>query len=152
VTRRLVLVRHAKAEQGGPDRERALAKRGRADAAALGRWLTAEGIVPDRVVISPSRRTRQTWELAAPPGSPDPELDEGIYDNTVDDLLAVIRSTPDDVRTLALVGHNPSVGELAAAFDPTLRDYPTSATAVFAMDDWDQAPSGRLTASVVPRG
>jgi phosphohistidine phosphatase len=152
VTRRLVLVRHAKAEQGGPDQERALAKRGRADAAALGRWLSDQGIVPDRVVISPSRRTRQTWELAAPPGSPDPELDERIYDNTVEGLLAVIHSAPQDVQTLVMVGHNPSVGELAAAFDPTLRDFRTNATAVFAMDEWAHAPSGRLTASVVPRG
>jgi phosphohistidine phosphatase len=152
VTRRLVLVRHAKAEQGGSDLERTLAKRGRADAAALGEWLSEHGIVPDRVVISPSRRTRQTWELAAPPGSPEPELDERIYDNTVEDLLAVIHSTPADADTLVIVGHNPSVGELAGGFDPSLREYPTSATAVFALDEWEQAPSGRLTASVVPRG
>ena len=152
MTRRLVLVRHAKAEQGGPDLERALAKRGRADATALRRWLAEQGIVPDRVVSSPSRRTQQTWELAAPPGSPDAQLDERIYDNTVEDLLAVIHSTPADAETLVVVGHNPSVAELAAAFDPTLRDYPTSATAIFALDDWAQAPSGRLTASVVPRG
>ena len=152
MTRRLVLVRHAKAEQGGPDLERALAKRGRADAAALGEWLSKQGIVPDRVVISPSRRTRDTWKLAAPPGSPEPEVDERIYDNTVEDLLAVIHSTPEDADTLVVVGHNPSVGELAVAFDPTLREYPTSATAVFALDEWAQAPSGQLTTSVVPRG
>jgi len=150
VTRQLVLIRHAKAVQGGSsDAKRPLADRGRSDAAALGRWLVARGVTPDRVVISPSRRTRQTWELA---GTASPIIDERIYDNTVEDLLEIVHETPDDVQTLVLVGHNPSMGELAATFDPTLREFPTSATAIVEVDDWAAAPSGTLLARTVPRG
>lgn len=150
VNRRLVLVRHAKAKQGGPDAARELAARGVADATVLGEWLAEQDVVPDRVVLSPSVRTRQTWRHAAPPGGPEPELDERIYENTVDDLRAIIRETPDDVQTLVLVGHNPSMGELAQSYDPTVREYPTGATAIFELADWDSP--GRLTAFTVPRG
>ena len=146
---RLVLIRHAKAEQGSPDLDRALSDRGRSDAAAIGHWLVAQDVNPDRVVISPSRRTRQTWEHA---GTTPAEADGRIYDNTVADLLEIIRETPDDVQTLVLVGHNPSMGELAALIDPDVREFPTSATAIIELDDWADPRSGRLSAMAVPRG
>jgi phosphohistidine phosphatase len=44
-------------------------------------------------------------------------VDARIYDNTVEALLAAIRETPEDVATLAVVGHNPSVAELAGVLD-----------------------------------
>lgn len=145
-----MVVRHAKAEQDGPtDAERPLAARGRADAAAIGRWLDSQGIAPDRVVISPSLRTRQTWELTGIVASP-PELDDRIYENTVEDLLAVVRETPATVGTLVLVGHNPSMGSLVASWAPELSDFKTSAVAVFELDDWSS--QGRLIASATPRG
>jgi phosphohistidine phosphatase len=147
---RLVLVRHAKAErEGRSDAQRPLAPRGRVDAAAIGRWLASHGIAPDRVVLSPTLRTRETWQLTgldAPPA----DLDERIYENTVEDLLAVVRDTPADVRTLLLVGHNPSMGSLAASWAPQLSEFRTGAVAVFELDDWSSP--GRLTMSSTPRG
>ncbi|GLY22625.1 histidine phosphatase family protein [Micromonospora sp. NBRC 101691] len=64
--RTLVLLRHGKAErpEGIADRERALTERGHADAAAAGTWLARHGFLPDVVVCSPARRTRQTWQAA----------------------------------------------------------------------------------------
>lgn len=145
-----MLVRHAKAAREGPsDAQRPLASRGRVDAAAIGRWLTSQDIAPDRVVISPSLRTRETWEFTGI-GAPPAELDERIYDNTVEGLLAVVRDTPPDVHTLLLVGHNPSMGALAASWAPELSEFRTSAVAVFELDDW--ASPGRLIASATPRG
>jgi phosphohistidine phosphatase len=147
---RLVLVRHAKAAREAPsDEARPLAARGRADAAAIGRWLASQGVTPDRVVISPTARTRETWELTGIE-TPPADLDERIYDNTVDDLLAVVRDTPSDVRTLLLVGHNPSVGSLAASWAPEISEFATSAVAIFELDDWSSR--GRLIASSTPRG
>jgi phosphohistidine phosphatase len=147
---RLVLVRHAKAEREGPsDAERPLASRGRADAAAIGQWLTSHDIAPDQVVISPSLRTRETWQLTRI-GSPAADLDERIYDNTVEDLLAVVRDTSPRVRTLLLVGHNPSMATLAASWAPQLSEFGTSAIAIFELDDWSSP--GRLIESATPRG
>ena len=65
--RRLYLFRHAKAEPHGarPDHERVLAKRGRVDAEAMGERLAERGDTPELVLCSTSRRTLETWELAA---------------------------------------------------------------------------------------
>ena len=165
-TRRLVLVRHAKSKaDGGIDTERPLAKRGETDAPGIGRWLAQHGLVPDRVVVSPARRARQTWELAAAElgATPQPVLDQRVYGNTVDDLLEVVRETPAGVDTLVLVGHNPSIEALAGVLDDGAGDtaarreleqgYPTSGIAVFAVSkswpDVDTA-AGTLASFATP--
>jgi phosphohistidine phosphatase len=117
--RRLLLVRHAQAADGPVDQDRPLTEQGGRHAAAIGAWLEQAGPVPDRVLVSPARRAAQTWERASAVAVPGlrPIVDSRIYDNTVEALLAAIRETPDDVQTLALVGHNPSIGELASVLD-----------------------------------
>jgi phosphohistidine phosphatase len=76
------------------------------------------------VLVSSARRAEETWERAVaaqggtgPRPIVDARIDARIYDNTVEALLATIRETPEDVRTLAVVGHNPSVGALAGILD-----------------------------------
>lgn len=121
--RRLVLVRHAKTEKSSPDHERELTGRGRADAAAAGRWLLTTGLLPDLVLCSTATRARQTWEGAASAGE---RLQQGevwperaIYQAHPADLLDVLRGAPDDAATLLLVGHNPGVASLVAGLaDP----------------------------------
>jgi phosphohistidine phosphatase len=167
-TRRLVLVRHAKAAQDGlTDAQRPLAPRGDRDAPEVGRWLAARDLVPDRVVVSPSLRTRQTWDHAAGAFTQPPEAvaDPRLYDNTVDALLRALRDTPDDARTVLLVGHNPSVQALAVTLDDGHGDaaarqelegkYPTSAIAVFDVPGpWADLDEGAATlvAFAAPRG
>jgi phosphohistidine phosphatase len=164
VTRQLVLVRHAKAGEGAVDRDRPLADRGVAEAPAVGRWLAQRRIAPDRVVVSPARRARQTWELAAAElgAVPEPVLDDRIYRNTVEDLLQLVRETPAEVTTLAIVGHNPGLQDLAIALDdgrgddPGRRElttkYRTGGIAVFDVgDSWAQVRSATLTSFATPR-
>ncbi len=167
-TRRLALVRHAKAAaDNGDDADRPLAARGVSDAPAIGHQLAEWGIVPARIVVSPASRARQTWQLAAAQlgQTAQPVLDERIYRNTVDDLLAVVQSTPAEVDTLVLVGHNPSMERFASSLDDGYGDaaarkaladaYPTSAIAVFELAvEWAHVGtgSGRLTAFAAPRG
>src|SRR3954471_3412609 len=110
--RRLLLLRHAKAERlqtGGRDQDRVLAQRGRADAKTLGAYLARHAFVPDRAVVSTSARTRETWTLvaAAMGKSPPASFDERIYDATPDAILGTIRETGADAGTLLVVGHNP---------------------------------------------
>lgn len=113
-SRRLALVRHAQAADAPVDADRPLTALGVRRAVAIGAWLTDRGLAPDRVVVSPARRTLQTWEHA---GGGSAVVDPRLYVNTVEALLAVIAETPDDVRQLVVVGHNPSVSELAALLD-----------------------------------
>jgi phosphohistidine phosphatase len=163
-TRQLVLIRHAKSGEGAVDRDRPLARRGLAEAPAVGRWLAQQRIIPDRVVVSPARRARQTWELAATELGPtaEPVLDDRVYGNTVEDLLEIVRETPAEVTTLAVVGHNPGIEDLAIALDDGRGDdsgrtelttkYPTSGVAVFDVgDSWAGVMSATLTSFAVPR-
>ena len=144
--RRLLLVRHAQAAHGAVDADRPLTARGEQCAAAIGSWLAHADLVPELVLVSPARRAAQTWEHAGAAQLPPvlrPVTDPRIYDNTVERLLAAIRETPDDVATVAVVGHNPSIGELAASLDDgggspearraVDRGFPAGAVAVFVL-------------------
>ena len=144
-TRRLVLVRHAQADSGGPDLQRPLSERGRLDAAAVGRWLAAN-VEPDEVVVSPARRAVQTWEIAAAQlgAQPTTTTDRRIYDNSFDDLVDVARECKQSVGVLVMVGHNPSLQRLADA------DFPTASVAVLEFDgDWADFEPGAVTVTEV---
>jgi len=161
--KRLVLIRHAKAKQGDRDIERPLARRGRDDARVIGEWLD-QNAVPDLAIVSPSVRTRQTWEcaVAALPTDPEVVVDERIYDNSVGDLVEAVRAADESVSTLALVGHNPSVQALAARAQrdtddgmEALLSFPTSTVALLEVDGaWTSfdARQARLVTVEVCRG
>lgn len=114
--RRLVVLRHAKSAWpvGVPDHERPLAPRGHRDAPAAGWALAETDSLPDLAVCSTAVRARRTWELASAQwGTPPPvRYDARVYAADVPELLDVVRATPDHVRTLLLVGHNPGLEEL----------------------------------------
>jgi phosphohistidine phosphatase len=133
--RRLLLVRHAQAGNAPLDRDRPLTEHGTQQARAIGAWMAEHELVPDRVVVSPARRAVQTWAAAASrlTGAPEPTVDTRIYDNTFDAVLAVIRETTDEIRCLAVVGHNPSIGALAQelALDSVGDGFPAGGVAVF---------------------
>jgi len=165
---RLLLLRHAKAERlqpGGRDHDRVLTERGRADALALGAYLVRHAFLPDRVVASPSARTRETWDqvAAAFEDAPQATFEPRIYEATPQAILAVIKETGPEVGTLLLIGHNPGLQELAvsliAAGDVDTRqrlkeDFPTTALAAvnFAVEDWSRLhrQAGRLEHFVTP--
>ncbi len=150
-----MLLRHAKSDWPDvPDEDRPLAKRGRRDAPAIGRWLRDRGYVPDAVVCSVARRTRQTWDLVAPElgGSPSVTFEPRAYAASAMTLLYLARELPGRSRTALLIGHNPAISELAAELaeppaakgsprSPGIR-FPTAAVAVFEFTgDWpDLAP------------
>jgi phosphohistidine phosphatase len=111
--KQLLLMRHAKAErpEGVDDRDRALAPRGERSAAAMGRVLKRSEQVPDAIFTSPATRARRTAELVAERCRFGGAIEEheAVYDASVEALLDVLRSTPDSVGRLLLVGHNPGL-------------------------------------------
>ena len=167
--RRLLLLRHAKAERSQPgerDHDRVLTARGRADAHKLGAYLARHAIVPDRAVISTAARTRETWtQLSQAFTAPPPvSFDERIYDATPEAILQAINEISPEPGTLIVIGHNPGMHELAsmlvATGDIDARErlgegFPTSALALitFVLADWSSQHSraGRLEHFVTPR-
>jgi phosphohistidine phosphatase len=119
----LVLLRHAKAESPGSatDEERPLSARGRVDAHAAGAWLATRH-VPDLVLCSPAKRTRQTWLAVASdlPGDASPVVryDRRLYLGGPDQLLELVREVEHPVSCVLVIGHNPSLSQLAFTLDP----------------------------------
>lgn len=115
--RTLILLRHAHAEPAAPgqaDVDRPLSPEGLAEAEAAGRWLVEHGLVPDRVLCSPARRTRETLEaVLAVAGFVEQRLEDGIYEATPG-TLAGLADTHREVERLMLVGHNPGLERLLA--------------------------------------
>ncbi|PKH41924.1 phosphohistidine phosphatase [Nocardioides alpinus] len=161
--RRLVVMRHAKAEPTAPsDHDRALAARGRGDAAHAGRWLREQGIVPDAALVSDALRTRQTWEevALAADWETTADLSGALYAAGPDSAFDLIRDVHATVTTLLVIGHNPTMASIAELIDDgegdpaattglVTRGFPTSALAVFAIaGEWADlgAGAGRLEA------
>lgn len=118
MTRRLLLLRHAKAvaatNEAG-DHARDLSDRGRQDASRLGEMLRLQGLRPDLALVSSALRTRRTWDLLAPFAEPAPTLviSDRIYLAEAAALLLLLRETTEEISSVMLVGHNPGLHELA---------------------------------------
>jgi phosphohistidine phosphatase len=166
---RLMLLRHAKAEKAEPgerDDERALNPRGHKDAVRMGSYIAKHALIPDAVLVSTARRTRETWAGVAEalPDNPAVRFDERIYNATSDGILAVIREVKPAQSTLLVIGHNPGMHDLAtlliASGDVDARErlnegMPTSGLAIidFAPGNWAKLHphGGRLDRFVTPR-
>ena len=115
--RELILLRHAHAEPataGQADIDRPLSAQGLAEAEAAGRWLAAQGLVPDRVLCSPARRSRESLEAVLQAiGYVEQRLEDGIYEATAGTLAALADANRDAERLL-LIGHNPGLEQLTA--------------------------------------
>ena len=122
-TRTLVLLRHAKADNppATADFDRPLTSRGHADAAAAGAWLSHRGFLPDLVVCSPARRTRETWHGVALALSTAPSVryDEDVYAASARSLLDLVSEVDAEYATVLVVGHNPGLSQLSMLLDDT---------------------------------
>lgn len=145
--KRLCLLRHSKAKRDeGPDLERPLMKRGRKDASLIGTWLLRKSYIPGVVLCSPSRRTRETYDELRRhlDGIAEPHLLKSLYLAPPSALMARIRSVPDSVETVLVIGHNPGLqklairlagpGSKAGAVRKVGKKFPTSALAIFEAD------------------
>lgn len=151
MSRTLLLMRHAEAESGFgiEDIDRPLTDRGRSQAENVGRLLAAQGYVPDHVLCSSARRTRQTLEgvLGAlePSRSPETDFSEAVYSAGTDTLLELITYVPAEAGTVLVVAHNPTVAQLAAEFleKPLPAGYPPATVAAVALEvEWLYAAPG----------
>ena len=167
--RDLLLLRHAKAAPGGPgvaDRDRPLTPRGRRDAALVGAAIAADEMVPDLVLCSPARRTRETLDAVLASLAPAPRVIvlDSLYGAAHGDYVGAIAEAGGHAKRLLVVGHNPTIHAtaltLAGSGDKALRKrllekFPTAALAHIRLkgDTWagTLAGSGELTSFLRPR-
>lgn len=167
--RRLLLLRHAKAEPAEPeqdDHERPLARRGRRDAERMGAAMAARHLAPEQVLCSSARRTRETLERVLPHLPPGllVTVDRELYLADPAEILARIGAVEDRIHCLLVVGHNPGIAALAEllagqgsgdALERLRRKFPTGALAQLELDcaRWREVSPARATlaAFLAPR-
>ncbi len=165
----LLLLRHAKSswdDRSLADADRPLAPRGVIAATRMGREMARRGWLPQRALVSPAVRTRETWRLVSEelPSATEFDLVPELYDATDARLLSVLQKTVPAVRILLIVGHNPGLEELAhglagddsdrRAVDLVAEKFPTAALARFTFEgSWTELRSGaaRLSHCLRPR-
>ena len=133
MTRRIVIMRHAKSSWEDPnlsDHERPLNDRGRRDAPRVADELNDRGWVPDLILVSSSKRTKQTLDgMSHRFGSIPSQVRKGIYHATVHDLLLELEGMVDDGTTMIL-GHNPGSEMLINHLTGEWHRMPTAAAAL----------------------
>ena len=152
--RTLVLMRHAKSAYPPDvaDHERPLAPRGIREAGLAGDWLRANVPGIDAVLCSTATRTRQT--LAETGIDAPVQYRDRLYGATPGMMIGEINGVADGVDTLLVVGHEPTMSEVAmglagsdgtdaTALQRISEKYPTSAIAVLTVaGDWTSVELG----------
>ena len=149
----IVLWRHADAEPGVPDLHRALTGKGEKQARRVARWLH-ERLPSNAVVyVSPARRAQQTAAALAQLAPREFVTLEAISPSApLSAAIGAIRAT-DRSRTIVLVGHQPTLGELAAhLLGAGMEDWPIKKGALvwLAEKDHGDGASAVLLAAMTP--
>ena len=142
---KLLLLRHAKSSWNDPDhsdQQRPLNKRGIAAAPQMGSYIAKHNLTPTLILSSTATRARQTTQFVSE------QFSDEIETRFIEDLysfsgypgaLNIIRNNGDQQSPLMVVGHNPTLEELAdeliAAGNSTARavmnqKYPSAGLAI----------------------
>lgn len=121
MTKKLYLIRHATAEEGGNssmirDFDRELNSKGIMEAARMGAYLYAENIKFDAIISSPAERTKATAKIIAERLKIDTDeivLNEDLYGGGPRAYLALLNGLSKTQKEIAIVGHNPDISFFA---------------------------------------
>ncbi len=150
----LVVARHGHAEpfeSKARDFDRALTRRGRADAVAIGMRLAKHPWQPQLVVASTALRTKETAQCLVQglncPGAPI-LLEARLYLAEAAIWREVIVGLPPDSDKVLLVGHNPGVSQFAQWLvgEPDVPGFSPATLIRFtlAIERWQELAPGRL--------
>ena len=151
--RTLALLRHGKSAypDGVVDHDRPLAPRGVREAALAGDWLRANVPAVELVLCSTATRARQTLARAAVPAPV--KYVERLYGAGFTTVVDEISTVDDDIASLLIVGHEPTMSDVAIGLAGEGTDiglaeristkFPTSAIAVLAVScRWQRLKPG----------
>lgn len=116
--KKLYLLRHAEKQNPSNyeyDHDIELTQKGIEDANIMANTLKRRDITIDLIATSTARRTKTTAKIFAEVLAYDKSImnNEALYQANVNELIESISYTFDDVKSLMVVGHNPSLSQLA---------------------------------------
>ncbi len=113
------------------------------DARRMGKHLRGLQLEPDLIICSPAIRTKQTAELLCDKLGFDfnkVTFDKRIYESSDAEVLQVVRETDATVKSLVVIGHNPSLTHFVHFLIPeSIPEMPTTGVAwlEFESTDWE---------------
>lgn len=147
--KRLLLMRHAKSdwnEGSTNDFERPLNYRGRKDATKMARFLVQEQLVPEIVLVSPARRTTETWErinavFQENSLSITGHSIEAFYLGGLGQIQPAFSNTFNHLHTALILGHNPGWSNASSLFSQQKISLTTADVVILKhlSDSWEEA-------------
>lgn len=135
------LIRHAKSswsDSSLKDFDRPLNERGKRDAKFMADEFGRKVSHVDLVLCSAAKRAKKTCKkLFQPPGPAAKDIiySKDLYHASSDELLAIIQKQADSVHSLAIVGHNPGLTDLANEIgNVRIDNLPTTGIIAFTFD------------------
>jgi len=134
----LILMRHAKSswkDHEISDFERPLKKRGKKDAQAIAKLLVEKELLPQKLVASSAKRARRTAEIIiedTKASCPVEYLDQ-LYMAEVPVYFDLLKSLPDDLERVMIIGHNPGLEGLVQVLSNQIESLPAGAMALISV-------------------
>ena len=160
--KRVIIVRHAKSVPYGYDDDfsRDLAERGISDAEKISLRIREMGISPDLVIASPATRTMHTATIFCKTLGYNvtsihqvKDMYEGL---TTHEFVSLLQQLPDEVQTVFVFGHNPTVYYLVYNLVKYFNsDMPTCSTVAldFQVEKWQEvsARAAKVAFQLTPK-
>jgi phosphohistidine phosphatase len=124
----IYILRHAKAakdSKNGSDFDRPLNDKGKKQVAALSEFLKNHPISPERILVSPAKRTRQTYK-GIQDLMPGAEFIPELYLAEKEILLQQLAKL-EKVNSIMLIGHNDGLSEIVSYLTDSYVQLPTCA-------------------------
>lgn len=159
----LMLLRHAKSDWSNEewlDVDRPLNSRGQKAAPEMAGWMRKHHWLPDRVLCSSAKRTRQTWERIAEAWQqadlkqssiPEAYFIDRLYLATPQVILEEAMGHATGAQSLMIIGHNPGIEMLATRLSDSPCEMRTCHLVIFEApggwpEDWWDSSSWSMVA------
>lgn len=145
--KRLIIMRHGKADDTNYDYKRALTNAGINKVANVAEKLKSQQMYPDLIISSASFRTLQTAQIIQEKLNRQAKIDsrKELYLCSAERLQELLYEVEDNINTLLIIAHNPGVQQFYANIMHEYIDYPPSTTAIFdyQVEHWEDALMAR---------
>ena len=143
----IYFLRHAKSSWVDfklKDFDRPLATRGIQDADLIGNYFLSKKIKLDLIISSPSKRTRETIDHFFLNTKQNINFEDKIYHCDVDDILGELYGLDEKIKSVMVVGHNPSMHEITEYLTGKfIEKFPTCGLAALSyIDIWTELREG----------
>lgn len=149
----LFLIRHAKSSWSIPgldDQERPLNDRGNIDAPMVAERMEKNWPTPGKIICSSALRAQETAAIMSQHWwkKRDIEIEVELYSASPSSSLDIINRVPNEVNSLALVFHNPTITHLSNLLAQlSIPNVPTCGIVILGLqvDRWDELEEGTCT-------